>query len=338
MANGHSRISRLAHRALEEVRASAAIGSETTASEGINAFRAKLDLQKMNRDGYCESPSVTNHLMRKHESVIKYLEARFGDFYQAYDYDEPLPPVPEDKANKIWMCWWQGEENAPKLVRSCIESVRRNACGREVVVITDDNINDYVDVPDWLEDKVKQGIVTRTNLSDYLRLSLLSRYGGMWLDATFYCAGELSCPVYEAPLFTIKRPDYAHGSIACGMFAGYSLGCDSTNRRLFAVARDFYLEYWKRSTFMVDYLLIDYLIVLAQRYCAEASNALEAVVPNNPQCDDLIKVLGDPFDAVEWERLKRDTQLFKLTWKQEYPIKVAGCKTYLAMLLDGELK
>ena len=338
MANGHSRISRLVRRTFEEVRASAAIGSKTTVLEGINAFRAKIDLQKMNRNGYCESPSITKHLMRKHDSVVEYLETRFGDYYKAYDYEEPLPPIPVDKANKIWMCWWQGEENAPALVRGCIDSVRRNACGREVVVITDDNLNDYVDVPEWLEDKVKRGIVTRTNLSDYLRLSLLSCYGGMWLDATFCCAGELCCPVYEAPLFTIKRPDYAHGSIACGQFAGYSLGCDSRSRRLFVVARDFYLEYWKRSTFMVDYLLIDYLIVLAQRHCAEASSALEAVVPNNPQCDDLIKVLGEPFDAGEWERLKRDTQLFKLTWKQEYPLTVAGRKTYLAMLLDGELK
>lgn len=338
MANGHSRISRLAHRAFEEVRASVAIGSKTTMSEGFNAFRAKLDLQKMNRNGYYESPSVTNHLMRKHESVIKYLEARFGDFYQAYDYDEFLPPVPEDMANKIWMCWWQGEENAPALVRACIESVRRNAYGREVIVITDDNLHDYVDMPAWLEDKVWQGIVTRTNLSDFLRLSLLSRYGGLWLDATFYCSGELSGPVYEAPMFTVKRPDYAHGSIACGMFAGYSLGCDSNSRRLFAVARDYYLEYWKRSSFMVDYLLIDYLIILAQRHCPEANGALEAVVPNNPQCDELIKVLGDPFDAGEWERLKKDTQLFKLTWKQEYPTEIAGHKTYLAMLLDGDLK
>lgn len=338
MANGHSRISRLARRAFEEVRASAAIGSKTTVLEGINAFIAKCDMQKLVKNACVETPSITAHLMRKHESVINYLEARFGEFYSNYDYGRTLPPVPANRADKIWMCWWQGEENAPVLVKACIESVRRNACGREVVVISDDSLHDYVDVPDWLEDKVKQGIVTRTNLSDFLRLSLLSRYGGMWLDATFYCAGELCCPVYEAPLFTIKRPDYAHGSIACGMFAGYSLGCDSRSRRLFAVARDFYLEYWKHSTFMVDYLLIDYLIVLAQRHCAEASCALEAVVPNNPLCDDLIKVLGEPFDAGEWERLKRDTQLFKLTWKQEYPLKAAGRKTYLAMLLDGKLK
>lgn len=337
MANGHNNLKRLMYRAFEEVRASVAIGSKTTVSEGINAFRAKLDLQVMNRNGYYESPEVRDRLMRKHTSVVKYLEAQFGDYYKCYDYDVPLPPVPAGKTNKIWICWWQGEENAPAIVKACMESVRRNACGREVVVITDENVNDYVVFPEWLEDKVEQGIITRTNLSDFLRLSLLSRYGGMWLDATFYCAGELSCPVYEAPLFTIKRPDYSHGSIACGMFAGYSLGCDSRSRRLFAVARDFYLEYWRHSRFMVDYLLIDYLVVLAQRHCAEANNALEAVVPNNPQCDELFKVLGEPFDDNEWERLKEETQLFKLTWKQEFPKRVDGRDTFYGRLLNRGL-
>lgn len=30
-----------------------------------------------------------------------------------------------EKVN-VWMCWWQGEDNAPDLVKKCINSVRNN--------------------------------------------------------------------------------------------------------------------------------------------------------------------------------------------------------------------
>lgn len=338
MPSRHNNIRRLVHRAMEEVRASAAIGRSCGPSEGVNAFRAKLDLQVMNRNGYREPSAVRARLMRKHEAVMTYLEKLLGDYAESYDYGRALPAVPDGMGNKIWMCWWQGLDQAPEIVKACIESVRKNAAGREVIVITEDNMSDYADIPDWMLDKVQAGIASRTNLSDLLRLDLLARYGGIWLDATFFCAHPLEASRYSAPLFSIKRPDYLHGSIAGGYFAGYSLGCNEANRFVFSAVRDLFLEYWRRSDYLVDYLLIDYLIVMAQRHCPEVAAAFSAIEPNNPMCDDLIKVLGEPFDAAEWERLKRDTQLFKLTWKQEFPLKVAGHKTHLAMLLNGELK
>ncbi|MDO4596042.1 MAG: capsular polysaccharide synthesis protein [Coriobacteriaceae bacterium] len=337
MGSGHQKLSRLARRAFEEVRASAAIGSETSFADGVNAFRAKIDLQKMNRNEYRESTEVTKRLMRKHESVVSYLESRFGSFYREYDFERPLEPVADDRKNKIWMCWWQGEENAPLLVKACIDSVRRNAGDREVIVITDENLGDYAEIPSWLMDKVDAGVVSRTNLSDYLRLYLLGQFGGIWLDATFYCVDRLSGAPYDAPVFTIKRPGYAHGSIACGNFAGYSLGCDADHRRLFSSACDFYLEYWKNSSFMVDYLLIDYLLALVERHCAEAKRDLDSVQPNNGSCDELIKMLGRPFDRCEWNSLKQGTRLFKLTWKQEFPLEVAGKETFYGALVNGHL-
>ena len=144
MANRHNSLERIVHRASEEIHASRMIAKETSFSEGINAFRAKLDIQVMNHNGYQESDAVKARLLRKHEAVLRYLESRFGDYYASYDYDAPLPPIASDRSNKIWMCWWQGLDSAPEIVKACVESVRRNAGGREVIIITDKNVSNYV--------------------------------------------------------------------------------------------------------------------------------------------------------------------------------------------------
>lgn len=141
MANGHNSIKRIVHRSCEEIGATVRIARATSWPEAINTFRAKLDIQVMSRNGYKEPPEVRERLLRKHETVLKYLEGRFGDYYASYDYGAPLPPLDPALEGKIWMCWWQGEENAPEIVRACIDSVRRNAGGHEVVVITDENLS-----------------------------------------------------------------------------------------------------------------------------------------------------------------------------------------------------
>lgn len=336
MANGHNNVKRIVRRVGEELRATRAIAAETTWPEALNTFRAKLDIQVMSRNGFKEPTAVKERLLRKHETVLEYLESRFGDYYAAYDYGAPLPPSDPSLERKIWMCWWQGEENAPEIVRACINSVRRNAGSHGVIVVTDENVNEYVDVPDWIFDKVKTGIMSRTHLSDLLRLALLAEHGGMWLDATFFCTGVLD-DYASLPIWSIKRPDYLHASVAGGMFANYSLGCDLHHRRVFRAIRDYYLEYWRQCNWLVDYLLTDYLIVLAQRHDPSIADAFSSVQPNNQRCDDLVSLLNTPFNNDVWQDLTSDTSLFKLTWKQIFHERAdAGMESYYGKIIRDQ--
>ncbi|MGJ0794111.1 capsular polysaccharide synthesis protein [Bifidobacterium longum] len=334
----HNSIRRYLHRIGEECRSTAEIARFTSWPEALETFRAKVDIQVMNRNGFKEQPSVRKRLIHKHEILMKYFEKRYGDFYGKYDFNAPMPVSDPALENKIWVCWWQGLDNAPLIVQRCVESIRRNAGNREVIVITDENYEQYVHIPDWVKAKQEAGIITRTNLSDLLRLSLLAEHGGLWLDSTFYCSGPLEKMVFSKPLWSIKRPDYLHCSVAQGYFAGYSLACDVKHRWIFRAIRDFFLEYWRTSNFMVDYLMVDYMIALAQRYDEQARRDFGAIEPNNPQCDDLFKCLGDVFNERHWESLIADTSLFKLTWKQEFPIEINGVETYYGRLLNGNLR
>ena len=337
MAAGHNSIKRLVRRTFEELRATRRIAKVTSWADAVATFRAKVDIQVMNRNGFQEPEAVKRRLLRKHEVMLSFFEKTMSEYLDAYDYNRPLPEEDRNLQNHIWICWWQGVDNAPALVQRCIESVQKNAGDHPVTILTEENYKDYVTIPAWAEARYKAGSLSRTHYSDLLRLSVLAEHGGMWLDATFFCGGPGVEDYFSYPLWSIKRPDYLHASVACGYFANYSLLCSYENRWIFATIRDFFLQYWKENEVLIDYLLTDYLIVLAQHRDSRIAQAFGQIVPNNPACDELGKVLGEPFDPKVWNQLREKTSLFKLTWKQDFPKQKNGQETFYAKLISGEL-
>lgn len=330
-------VKRIIHRAMEEVRATKEIALATSWKEALVTFLAKVDIQIMNRNGYQESAATKRRLLKKHEVMIRFFERKFEAFLVEYQYDRSLPESAPENRNRIWVCWWQGLDHAPELVKKCIDSIVQNAGDHQVTVITEKNYRQFVDIPAWAEEKFRKGIISRTHYSDILRLCLLAQHGGMWLDATFFCTEPILDSYFRLPLWSIRRPDYLHVSVACGQFATYSLACSYENRWLFATIRDFVLNYWRTHDLMVDYLFLDYLFVLAQRKNSRILDAFRAIEPNNPQCDELCKVLNKPYDEGVWVHMCENTALFKLTWKQNFLRSADNQDTFYAKLQSNNL-
>lgn len=223
------------------------------------------------------------------------------------------------------------------VLKVCVDSIKRNAGNHRVIILTDDNYKQYVDIPKWVEEKKNKGIISRTHYSDILRLSLLAQHGGMWIDSTFFCTGIGLQEYFKASLWSIKRPDYFHASIAAGYFANYSFACDQEHRWIFKVILDFLLEYWKENDIMTDYLFLDYLIVLVQKYDSQIAEEFKNIKSNNPECDELYKIMGEKFNENKWNELKKNTCLFKLSWKYQYPKEKDGIPTFYGMLVDNKL-
>ena len=47
-----------------------------------------------------------------------------------------------EQSNKVWVCWFQGMENAPSIVQRCFQSLKENLADREIILITSNNIID----------------------------------------------------------------------------------------------------------------------------------------------------------------------------------------------------
>ena len=88
----------------------------------------------------------------------------------------------------VWALWFQGEENAPEIVRSCLASWRQLNPGWQVTVLDRGTVARYADVglPEPLFAAL--GVQMQANL---VRLALLQRHGGVWADATSLCVRPL---------------------------------------------------------------------------------------------------------------------------------------------------
>ena len=93
------------------------------------------------------------------------------------------PVVRDDKNEKIWSIWLQGEKNAPDLVQACFRSIRKN-CRQELVVLDEKQLRKFITLPDIIWKKRAAGKIKNAHFADICRVELLYEYGGIWMDST----------------------------------------------------------------------------------------------------------------------------------------------------------
>ena len=107
----------------------------------------------------------------------------------------------------IWMLWLQGFTNAPELVKACVQSWCRLNPDHVVHLLDTQSLQKFIPAADlariFATEKQPEAI------SNEIRLELLARHGGVWVDATTICARPLDdwLPAH-APLgfFGFARP------------------------------------------------------------------------------------------------------------------------------------
>ena len=215
-------------------------------------------------------------------------------------------------SNKVWICWFQGINQAPALVQKCYQSVKENMADKDVVLLTTENMFDYIQLPPFIVEKWKAGIITHTHMTDLMRLELLIRYGGLWLDATVFCS-DSSIPsyFYQSDLFMYQclKP----GRDGHANYISSWLMSAKTNSKVLMAARDLCYAYWKENNSMWDYFLLhDFITIVLDRFQEDA----RAIVPReNATPHILLLRLFDKFDEETWNVIKSQTQFHKLTYK-----------------------
>jgi hypothetical protein len=92
--------------------------------------------------------------------------------------------VPAVEPRRVYVYWAQGFDQAPAIVQLCAREMRRHH-GDDLVMLDDSNLDHYIALPDVGR------TLSKTQYSDLVRLAILIRFGGIWLDATCLCTTNL---------------------------------------------------------------------------------------------------------------------------------------------------
>ena len=211
---------------------------------------------------------------------------------------------------RVWICWLQGMENAPKIVQDCYESVCYWMRDWKITVISEENIKDYVQLPDYIIKKWNMKIIPDALFSDILRLELLIRYGGLWLDGTVLMTGKIPTYITSSNFFM-----YRNGWMDMEMIntANWLIYSKYTNFQFLIEVRDLLYRYWERYSFVKNYFIFHMFF----RMVTDANKELWEQVPmiNHIDSHFLMQELPKKYDERRCQQIIQLTSIHKLTYK-----------------------
>lgn len=233
----------------------------------------------------------------------------------------------------IWQYWHQGIENAPLLIQKCIASLKEHHPDCDIRVLSFDNINDYVTIPQRYYDLLEKNEMAIAHFSDILRLYLLTTYGGTWIDATLYFTDRIPQEIFESDFCTVEK-DYITDNF------GDRMSCYFIHAKQNSIwthlTRTALENYWAENDYLIHYFIFEHIVSMI----AESTSTLQddwAKMNNvkNNNMGHLRKLLYEDFDEKLYEDVKQKSFMHKLSYKVLRD-KSSG-KTFYDKIAEGNL-
>ena len=159
--------------------------------------------------------------------------------------------INDDKGEKIFTMWLQGEDKAPVMVKACFKSIRKH-CKQELVVLDENTIFDYITLPQEIIEKRKQGKIKHAHLADICRVELLYEHSGIWLDSTDFVTSPIPKWIIDEDFFV-----YMAGKNVGSPYS-FMQNCFIRARKgayLLDAWRAMILDYWMHENHSFDYFM-----------------------------------------------------------------------------------
>lgn len=227
-------------------------------------------------------------------------------------FDRSWSNTENTSSDYVWVCWMQGIENAPLIVKKCIESLRKGLKDKNIVLLTENNMFDYVTIPAFIIEKHRKGIIPNAHFTDLLRLELLTKYGGTWIDATVWYSGAKIPDFYlnsELFLFQTLKPG-ADGH--CLNISNWFISSYSNNKILAATKYLLYC-YWEKYNYLVDYYIFHHFFNIVIEFY---SDSWKKVYPVSNSTEHILLLnLFESYNDNMFNNLIMDIPFHKLTYK-----------------------
>lgn len=206
-----------------------------------------------------------------------------------------------DEPRRVFSLWLQGEASAPGLVKSCLESIRRNS-GCEVVVLDKDSVFEWISLPERIVRLWKDGKLKPAHFVDICRIELLYQHGGVWMDATDYLPAPLPEWLWKEDFFVYDAGDTLKGSYA---FIQNCFIRGAKGAYLLKVWREAVLSYWAAEENAMDYFVHQLLFGFSLKYNARAEALFMAMPHFNQDATHVLwhKCSGETYTLERFESI-----------------------------------
>lgn len=265
------------------------------------------------------------HLIQ--ETKLKYLKQQYGYLVEKYCGKKKVL----DRQPVIWIMWWQGYSNMPPIVKACFESVKNHISENvKVILLTKDNYSDYVDIPDYIIDKVEKKIISLTHLSDIIRMACIADNGGIWLDATIYVTKNIPDELLTNDFFSLSTREDRHYVSMC-KWCGFAIGGRSV---VFDFMKDLFYTHWHKYDSFIDFFFIDYGL---RMFYDSSMSFREMVNKYSIYTEDLYVLqdnLNEIFDDKTMKKRIEPSLFCKLSWKGTVLSSKNGKETFYKHLIS----
>lgn len=274
----------------------------------------------------------------RHEIIKKRLKITYGDILTKYsNFDICKDKIPSTCT--IWFFWWQGIDNAPIIVKECYQNILENKGEYDLIIIDKDNCRKYVNLPEYIYEKLNNGFMSITHFSDVYRVNILAQRGGIWMDSTVWAMKGFEKELSIRSFYTIKHGMRSNYHVCKGLWASFFLA-SPPNNPLLNYMSEVLLEYWKVENISICYLLIDCFLALGYENIECIKLQIDELEYNNPHVLDLQHYMNDTFSEVFYNKLINENRIFKLTYKKSFikeknkQLTIYGYLTQIAMPKD----
>ncbi|MCL5768866.1 capsular polysaccharide synthesis protein [Acinetobacter sp. ANC5681] len=232
----------------------------------------------------------------------------------------------------IWQYWAQGVNHGqlPEIVNLCFTSVDKYCADYKIIRLDDSNINDYLDLPDFVYLKKQNPEFKHAFFADLIRLALLDVYGGTWLDATIMLTSPIKENIANSDFFMFQRSSEAKNKRYWSEYNSDYFGWDSNHRinvlNSFIVGKkgnivihtclDLLLNFWKTQNNIPHYFFFQILFdVLINKYFSDQ----QSIIVDDTLPHLLQSKANNFYDQTEFNKILSLINIHKMTYIANSP-------------------
>ena len=210
---------------------------------------------------------------------------------------------------------------------SRVQEVQGLSDGYEIKVIDAKNWKEYIELPEYIVKKWEKKQIPPALFSDLLRLELLIKYGGTWIDSTVLCTGFQDSSFkfqnyLEADLFLFQYTK--QGSIPVSISNWFISAC--SNNEVLMVLREMLYAYWKDYDCVLDYYIFHLFFAVISKEYPEQILAMPYRQSQNSLV--LLHHWGEKFEQKKWDKLTENVCFHKLAFRTKDCVKATRDNYY----------